>query len=262
MHAEAGGAAFREYAVSSVKLCAIATSIIAGLSITTAQAVMLIPVANASFESPVVDVTQTPASPFVDGWVTDGPTQVPNPYVPGETISIGTGIFPNTAPGSVDHLDNMDGPQAAFMAAETGNEFSQLLPATFEAGLSYALTVAIAHSYGYAPDAASKVSIGLYYLDDANQRQWVASTDVFNDAVAGLSATHFVDFSAISSPLAADAAALGKPIHVLLTTVGTPGGFFDLDNVRVTATPEPVSCLLLALGGALLPMIRRRTARR
>jgi hypothetical protein len=217
-----------------------------------------IPVANHSFENPPVTPAQV-ASPFVVDWATYGTTMME--YPPGSNIFVNasTGVFPNTDPGEVDHIDNLDGNQAAFLAAETGNEFTQALNASFEAGNSYSLTVAVGHSYGQPPATNAYVRLGLFYLDAGNERQLVTWTDVIDDAATGLSANHLADFSApFSSFLAADHPAVGKPIHVLLTSFGPEGGFFDLDDVRVTSVPEPASCgmLLALIMGA--SVVRRR----
>lgn len=217
-----------------------------------------IPVANHSFENPAVTLAQV-ASPFVDDWATAGTAMMEYPPGSGYFVNINTGIFPNTAAGEPDHINNLDGNQAAFLAAETGNEFTQTLAASFEAGNSYSLTVAVGHSYGQPPAATAAVRLGLFYLDSGNQREWVAWTDVVNDAVTGLSPNHLADFSATSPFLAADHPAAGKPIHILLESFGPVGGFFDLDNVRVTSVPEPASCgTILALFSVVL-FVRRRS---
>jgi hypothetical protein len=220
-----------------------------------------VPVANHSFEAPTVTYAQV-ASPFVDGWTTDGTSMMEYPPGSGMFVNLGTGIFPNTPAGEPDHIANVHGSQAAFLAAETGNEFTQALATPFSAGNSYALTVAVGRSYGQAPAETAQVRLGLYFLDDAAQRQFVTWTDVRNDAATGLSANHLVDFSATSAMLAGDHAAIGRPIHVYLGAIGPIGGFFDLDDVRVTEVPEPASAgMLLALIGLGVASRGRRVAK-
>src|SRR3954466_13366231 len=68
----------------------------------------------------------------------------------------------------------------------------------------------------------------------------VALLDVTNSAANGLRDDHLIDFTAASPMLALADAAVAKEVQVLVTTVGDAGGFFDIDNVRVSAAvPEP-----------------------
>ena len=89
-------------------------------------------------------------------------------------------------------------------------------------------------------------------------RHVLASTDVFKGA-NNLSPTHFNDFSATLPALAANDPAIGKAVGVSIISsspAANPGGFFDLDNVRVTAVPEPGCVGAAVVAGAL--MLRRR----
>jgi hypothetical protein len=222
-------------------------------------------VTNPSFEDPALP-PGTLGNPFVTGWNTPGPVLTEFPPGSGFFVNTNAGNFINTPPGQPDHVDNADGNQLAFIAAFSGNEFNQTLASNFEPGQSYSLTVGVAHNYGggnpaFQPDPTAKVTLSLFYTD-AGGRHVLASRDVVNDALTGLSATHLLDFSAITAALAANDPAVGKPIGIAMTTMSpdaNPGGFFDLDNVRVTAVPEPASIALIAIGaGALL--VRRRRA--
>ena len=71
---------------------------------------------------------------------------------------------------------------------------------------------------------------------------------------------HFQDFSfVLPSVLVTDAWA-GANIGVqLLSTAdfGNMGGYWDVDNVRLTSVPEPASMTLLALGAGAF-FLRRR----
>jgi hypothetical protein len=65
--------------------------------------------------------------------------------------------------------------------------------------------------------------------------------------------------------LAANDPALGRAIGVSILSsspAANPGGFFDLDNVRVTAVPEP-GCVALGgiAAGALMTRRRQRNTR-
>lgn len=211
-------------------------------------------VANPSFESPSVPLAQL-ASPFPDSWATDGP--VKTDVGGGFMVNLNTGIFPNTDASSPDHIDNLDGSQAAYIGAQTGNEFTQVLGSNFTAGTQYTLTVAVGRSYGQPPDSTASLRIALYYTGTDLQRHLVTSQDIFNDTATALSATHLADFSTTSSFLAPDDAAINQPIGVLLTTTGPAGGFFDMDNVRLTTVvPEPTSLCFVLIGASAL--LRRR----
>src|SRR5690242_8996924 len=149
----------------AVGLVVVTLGIAAGAAPVTVQ--------NHSFESPTVTLAQV-ASPFVDNWTTDGPAKQEFPPGSGFFVNVGTGIFPNTLPASPDHIDNMDGNQAAFIATQTGNEFTQVLGTNFAAGQAYTLTSGVAHSFGSPPAPTDEVRLALYYVGADNQRHIVA----------------------------------------------------------------------------------------
>jgi hypothetical protein len=240
-------------------VAAVVTAGLVAVSATLAASAAPVTVLNHSFESPTVTLAQV-ASPFVDNWVTDGPSKQEFPPGSGFFVNVGTGIFPNTPAVNPDHIDNVDGNQAAFIATQTGNEFTQVLGQNFAAGQAYTLTTAVAHSFGSPPAATDEVRLALYYVGADNQRHIVLQRDVFNDVATGLSANHFNDFSGTSPVLAAGDPAVGQPIGVLLTTIGDVGGFFDLDNVRVDAVPEPAVLSVIGLGAMGLLARRGRRA--
>jgi hypothetical protein len=62
--------------------------------------------------------------------------------------------------------------------------------------------------------------------------------------------------------LAANDPAIGRAIGVSILSsspAANPGGFFDLDNVRVTAVPEPGTLALFGAGAGAILVRRRRT---
>jgi hypothetical protein len=208
-----------------------------------------LPVANGSFESPVT----TFATPGATGWNTDGPYHDPqygfNPY---------TGIFLNTAVGQPDNISNALDNQLVYIGTQTGNEFTQLIPNTnFQAGEQYTLNVGVARSYTSPPAATDLLRIALYYMGTDNQRHLVGSTDILNNGSSGLSANLLKYFTASTPVFGSSDPAVGNQVGVLLTTVGAVGGYFDLDNVTVTAVPEPGSLTVFSLI-ALTGLARRR----
>ena len=226
----------------------------------------VITVQNNSFETPTVTGL---GNPFVTSWSTPGPVSTEFPPGSGNFVNTNCGNFINTPVGAQDHIDNVDGNQAAFVSALSGNEFNQTLGVNFEAGKSYTLTVGIGHNYGggnpaFQPDPTAKMTLRIFYTDAQSVRHYLASTDVINSAATGLSATHLLDFSATTALLAANNAAVGSPLSISMISaspVANSGGFFDLDNVRVSsALPEPTSLSLVVIGTGALLARRRRMA--
>jgi len=183
-----------------------------------------VPFENASFEAPVVDPDGFGAVPFVDQWTevdldTEGSTN--------------TGVFANTPAESFDHVINADGSQLAFLGSALGNAFEQDLTATYRAGCMYRLTVGVGISGRFPPSAEAPVDtleLVLYYREDAN------SVDIVRQTVeaTGRTMTHLDDFSVCLPTVGLSDAWAGKSIGVAIRAAGAPGGFWDLDNVRLT----------------------------
>jgi len=189
-----------------------------------------IPIENASFESPVVDPNGFSALPFVDGWTEiDADTET----------STNTGVFANPAPASPGRLVNADGDQLAFLGSQTGNAIEQDLIDTYRTGCDYRLTVAVGISGLFPPAATEPVDtleLVLYYRDGPN------TVDIACEVVeaVGLSSTKLKDFTLYLTPVRPGDALAGTTIGVALRATGMPGGFWDIDNVRLTESP-PVS---------------------
>ncbi|MFC1603974.1 hypothetical protein ACFL5F_03005 [Planctomycetota bacterium] len=189
-----------------------------------------IPIENASFEAPVVDPNGFGAVPLVDGW-----TEIDIDTL----FSANTGVFANTDPNSFDHIVNADGSQLAFLGSQTGNALEQDLADTYKVGCEYRLTVGVSVSSRFPPAAAEPVDTLelVFYYRDANDVVDIAHQTV---EAAGQSYTQLQDFSLEIPTVQADDAWAGKSIGIALRAAGQPGGFWDLDNVRLIES-APVS---------------------
>jgi hypothetical protein len=207
---------------------------VSGLSAAGAE----LTVVNPSFESPQTEFVATQAT----GWTIAGPPET----------GVG-GVFANVPQGTPGHISNAIGNQLALLSSQSGNEFSQVLSSSFEAGQQYRLSVGIAISASVPPQATDTLRLGLFYLDAGSQRQLVAFEDVANSA-GTLSDAELRYFDAQTPLLPADHPAVGRPIGVLLASTGL-GGFFDMDDVSVSVVPEPGA---VGVAAAALWVFRRR----
>jgi hypothetical protein len=228
-----------------------ARSLFAVLVLVVASPAFAVTVANPSFESPVVPAGGFPALPFVDNWTQEGAFQT-------------TGVFPNSAPGSPDHISNMTGSQAAFISASPGVGLSQILSDTYAVGSSYDMTVGVAISFMFPPytnPAIDQLQLSFFYMNGATPVTLGTPTLL---GASGLSPNAFADFTASLPVVTAGDAWANQPIGIAIRsihpTADAPIGYWDVDNVRVTATavPEPASLGVLMLGGAALLRRRRR----
>ena len=185
---------------------------------------MSIAIQNASFEAPVVDPNGFSALPFVDGWMEiDLDTET----------STNTGVFANPAVDSPGRLVNADGNQLAFLGSQAGNALEQDLADTYKVGYDYRLTVAVGVS-GLFPqlmvEPVDTLELVLYYRDVNNV------VDITHQTVdaTGLSSTELIDFLLYLPAVQSGDAWAGMTIGVALRAAGMPGGFWDLDHVRLT----------------------------
>jgi hypothetical protein len=147
--------------------------------------------------------------------------------------STNSGVFANTAAGSDDHTVNADGDQLAFLGSQSGNALEQDLAATYKAGCDYRLTVGVGVSGRFPPSSEAPVDtleLVLYYRD-GNEPADIASETI---EAMSLSVTQLHDFSLYLPMVGPDDAWAGKSIGVAIRSVGQAGGFWDLDNVRLT----------------------------
>ena len=221
------------------------TAVVAGvLGLTWAGAIWAgtIAVPNGSFESPATAF----AYPQIDSW-----QQIPG------WDSLLSGVFLNTSPTNSDHIDNCDGNQAAFLFAVPqvalfqdydSTDWSNSTPthafnAKFEPGKSYDLAVGVIGGGGGMTEGAS-LELSLYYRDAASNMVTVAATNIPFTLAGFPTTTHFVDCQAHVPVVKPGDAWAGQNIGVqLLSSVGleyTNGGYWDVDNVRLSSTVAPV----------------------
>jgi len=228
------------------------SSLAAGLAALAAGTVLLqagtIPIPNASFESP----PSTYATPFVDFWQQTPPPDLGNP----ETLQ--TGVFSNQPPTDPFHIDNCDGSQALFLFATPqasifqdydSTDYANPQPthafdAKYEVGKSYALIVGVIGGTNLAipMQEGTTLELSLYYRDNDGNRHTAASTTITNSGSVFSNATHFVDCLLYLPAVQATDPWADRHIGVqLLSTtfdLGLIGGYWDLDNIRLTTTPS------------------------
>ena len=210
-------------------------------------------VGNHSFETPDVPDAPPFAGSAIGTWQKTG-------------LETQTGIFENTA-ALGPPVAGADGRQLGFVFADpsTGSGiFQDLLagsaPATYQVGQSYRLTVALQGGGGGMP-AGVRLDLRLYYVDPTitagDNRVTVAAATVSNTNVSG-AITQLSDVSADLPIVTAGQPWAGRQIGVRLVSVDNPAvtesGYWDVDNVRLTAVPEPAAAglALVAAGVGLL----------
>jgi hapalindole biogenesis HpiC1 cyclase-like protein len=182
-----------------------------------------IPIENASFEMPMVDPNAFPALPVVEGWTE---------FDVDTLSSSNTGVFANTPEGSEDRMLNADGKQLAFLGSEQGNGLAQDLAATYSVGYAYRLTVGVGVSWRFPPsgvEPADGLELVLYYIDEGESVDIVWRTV----GTTGLTSRLLQDVSVDLPVVQSGDLWAGKPIGIAFRAAGLPGGFWDLDNVRL-----------------------------
>lgn len=231
-----------------------------------------ITVANHSFESQLV-------SPifFVDNRI-DGWQKTPQP---GWFTPVGqlqnwdqtAGLFIGTPGFSSTPYSNLAGSQSAYIYSLPGAGIFQDnlstdwngtvggLNATFQPGYSYQFTLGV---FGKSMvENYSSLKLSLYYRDGANQiAVGTPTTITFNSSTFDLTGPTYalIDFTVATPIVQASDAWAGKNIGIsIVSDLATGAGYWDLDNVRLTAVvPEPSALALAALGAGGLLLGRNR----
>jgi hypothetical protein len=186
-----------------------------------------IPVPNFSFEDPVVQPVYPYAYPVVgDGtnWI-----ELDNDLI--NPLGTNTGVFLN-----VTGLANADGAQVAFLGGELGNALLQDLAATYQVGMGYKMTVGICVSGAETPLDPNGLELAFYYTAPSDPNRF----DILSAATPApsqFSKIALEDHSIYLPAVQAEDAWSGKTIGIAIRATGPFGGYWDLDNVRVTEYP-------------------------
>ena len=209
--------------------------LIAGTTMVQAQTIN---VPNGLFALPATDF----ALPYVISWETVPPAEYEE-----------VGVFTNDPSyGPSEYLINCVGGQAAFLYAAPGTALfqdyasvdamgdSNTFGATFDAGKSYQLIAGITGGAVEPVSPGAVLQLSLYYRDNLGNMVTVGSTNVVF-APDVFTPTNFVDCELDIPTVQAGDAWAGQHIGIQFLSVipdgVTPGGTWDLNNVRLFATP-------------------------
>lgn len=219
----------------------------------------IIPVPNGSFESPALPVVPPYASPVISTWQkAAAPAWWLGSGYTAEQWDQSVGVFVN-----VGGVANADQNQLAFMFATPGVELYQDLPDVFRVGYSYHLSIG-AVGGGYGMKLGIPMEIRLYYrdpnIDPIDERVTVGAL-VITNTNPGPVLDKLTDYQLDIPVVSANDPWAGRNIGIqIIQTVSfaDAGGYWDLDNVRLVALPEPGAVGVMLLGAAGLVLRRRR----
>lgn len=236
------------FSPKAITLAALALSACA----TVHAASIVVP--NGSFESP--STLPIGFSTTIDSW-----QKVPQPaYFDPATFGFQweqtAGIFFDSNP-----YVNHDGVQCAYMLSfPQVTLFQNLNSSSYGVGQSYTFTLGL---FGKSLTPNDSIQLSLFYRDAGNNPITIGSptTVTYNPATFPLTPPlSLVDYSVTVPTVQAGDAWAGKNIGVMIQISGSAftGGYWDMDNVRLTTVPEPALISLLALGACGFLAIRRR----
>ena len=187
-----------------------------------------IPVANHSFEYPIIDPNDNPnyAIPIIAQWrEIDLDTD----------SSAFTGTFKNTPADVNDHIWNSDGEQLALLWNLPGNSIEQETAATYQVGKSYQLTIAACLSTRFTPTPGSGLRIVFYYMYGTE----FFEIDSYTIPVESVTTRTLQDFSFTIGPIEATDQYSDKSIGIAVrpAVAGSGYGYWDIDNVRLAELP-------------------------
>lgn len=137
--------------------------------------------------------------------------------------------------------------------------------ATFEVGKSYNLSLGV-FGKGFSGNMTegSMLELSLYYRDGTAAIVPVESTVITYTAAQfpNVAPLNLIDFSVNVPTVQPGDAWANQHIGIQIKSLfGTGDGYWDMDNLRLTAVPEPATTGLLALGLAGWLVMRRKAAR-
>jgi hypothetical protein len=203
-------------------------------------------VPNGSFESP----TTTYAWPPIDFW-----QKTPKPSDFDESQGYPwedeTGLFLNPQDGAPDHIINCDLRQALFLFSypgvglfqdydsigDTSTTPDHRLDVRFEPNHSYRLTVGVIGGPGSQLKDGTTLQLELYYRDNGTNLVTVVSNTIAHSIATFPDHIQFRDFTVESTVVTGSDPWAGKHLGIRLlstTTHDLLGGYWDLDNVRLT----------------------------
>ena len=231
-----------------------------------------IEVPNFSFELPVVHPVNPYAIPDMVAWEK---SEQPAWYDPSQNFDTPwadlVGTFYNV-PFPGEFIDNCEGIQAAFLFAlpdvaifqdynsvdGTNTTPSHALNAKFTVGKAYTLTVGLIGGGGGMKSGVT-LQLSLYYRDASSNMVTVAATVVTNSTALFPTNTHLVDFQVQVPNVNAIDPWAGENIGIqLLSTAnfGNLGGYWDVDNVRLSEVVAPRLQSPVWAGGQLNLMLQ------
>ncbi|HWX23167.1 MAG TPA: hypothetical protein VN578_24965 [Candidatus Binatia bacterium] len=205
-----------------------------------------IDIPNFSFESPATAF----ADPRVDSWQKPPQPDTFDTNIFGAWDNL-AGVFLNAPSTNIDHIDNADGNQLAYLFAYpqvalfqdfnstdwSNAAATHAFNARFKAGKSYTLTIGLVSSREEPLTPGSTLQLSLYYRDGSSNMVTVAATTVAYDTNIFTNITHLIDFRATVPEVKASDPWAGQNIGIQFLSTVAPnliGGVWDLDNVRLT----------------------------
>jgi hypothetical protein len=247
------------FSIASLKNSVATLAISAAVCSTLNAASIAVP--NGSFESP--STLPVGVSTSIDSWQKASQPAYFNPATFGFTWDQTAGIFYDTNPYA-----NHDGTQCAYMLSFPQVSLFQdysttpAFSATYAVGQSYSLTLGV---FGKSLTPNNSLQLSLYYRDSGNNIVTVGSptTITYNPAIFPTTPPlNLVDYSVTIPAVQAGDAWAGKNIGIMIQVTASDftGGYWDMDNIRLTsAVPEPSVTSLLAIG--ICGLFARRSRR-
>lgn len=171
----------------------------------------------------------------------------------------GVGVFNNNA-GFGNFITNADGEQMVFMNANFSTigehlpNFWVSLADVFAAGMDYTLSIGVAARSDATPGDAANTKMEMRFWSPVVEGLKIAAQEIVYSDLSNTALTYYtLTLKAEDIP----AEALGTNIGLwFVSTVGNTGGDWTLDNVTLSAIPEPATLFMLGLGG--LAFLKRR----